>query len=420
MELKLYQFEVLVVIACFLCNGILRTLILIVGKLDSRTELDYFLSLSAAKDFLRELLRIDEVSRAMKPQKIKRKLASFKHIALLALCGLLKISVMLAIPFATLFVNDSEVVVPAVEAIEETAFWSSESERGDIDFAKCSQPGSTWVASLGFMGEWYCKTEQYSLTFSDFSILGNPRENEHEFNPKIRLDAINCTICSVGIDLTLAGMVKFREGKIRVFRQTEQIATLKSEFSHTTFGGEARDCVNGITALLLRNTTDTLSCRSAMSVEEINGTRHEFSLDVSQSQGPNGNKLQYEVEKSYLQRMVDLAKSGNTQGILKELAKNIRRKKLLSGSLEHQFNVVEESQAIVFRKVIKNNALFGFFGAVGSLYVILKIYEFRVLGGESDRTKFKRTLAVFRCSDARYGTSYQLRAFNIMSSESQI
>ena len=84
-------------------------------------------------------------------------------------------------------------------------------------------------------------------------------------------------------------------------------------------------------------------------------------------------------------------------------------KRITPDDPEYKLNEKYGAVALVTRKHISKAALVSVLTSMCLVYASLKLIELWKFGGESDRTKLRRTLALIHCPDASGGTSYELR-----------
>ena len=241
MELQLYFFEVLAVVVIFLSAAIARSMLLVLWQ-TGRSEIDYYLSLEALSDCAKELVGIDEVSRTS-PTKVKRNTGDAWHFVKVVGCLLLQVTVVLAVPFATMSVRDQAVQVPAVELIEEVLYWNDASEKGDIDFSGCLNADKIW--DRDYLG-WTCQEGGYKLKAS-FGLLVLEGSTAYDWKnntvqqDSLKLSSISCMTCTLSVTFYGNAVVKLVEGGIMMSAGEERIGKLSVELSSVRFNDPSRE-----------------------------------------------------------------------------------------------------------------------------------------------------------------------------------
>lgn len=382
--------------------------------------MDFYLTLEAANDVIRETLEVDEVSKALASEKTKRKrkLGNFTHFAVIGLCLLLQVALVLTIPLATLTFRDVNIERPLVDFIKEIAVFDGNNKNGAIDIGKCLENGSkVWTRSDPERFLWSCKVED-----DRYSLFAYDSSKKDDFDDAYSIDEFNSSLVSVSILIERTGMVKLKEGHVK---KSEQNATYVSRLQiqmvlvNATYSPKD-DCLdeNRIIADPKRFGTDPHAiCTCAIipdsRLPDIARGLYIQQYFVKTADRPEPFALFYDVEPKDVARAVAFSERGNIRSVFFELSRKIAFKTLNPKMLEHSLNAKSGSRVIIQRKVISNTLVFSLVGVLAPLLLILKLFEIRHLGSESDRSKFRRTLAALKGIDLTSATSYELQTIKI-------
>ena len=78
-------------------------------------------------------------------------------------------------PFATLNIRDSQVVVPAVEVVDKMSYWDGSSDKSDISFVACLNSDRIWQFDP-FGPSWKCEEDGYELEVGYETMCATEKE----------------------------------------------------------------------------------------------------------------------------------------------------------------------------------------------------------------------------------------------------
>lgn len=420
-DLKFYQFEVLVIIVAFLCSQILRSAILFCYWA-GRSDLDFYLSLDAASDLLREATGRDEITEAL-GAKPRRKFASVKYASVIALCVIVRVALTIAVPLAVLNIKDTEVVMKAVDFLDSVQSWSGESERTGLDLGDCLRQGHRWEPPQYKSDPWTCMAHANTTTLMIGE--GNLKDERNFLKRDGRIDQVKCNnSCVIEITVTRASMFKLREGRtyipsinlnrkegLMIRYNAKESELQKSQSSPAT----ESDCPNKTS---IKEEKGCVSARFLAKGSSENVTGSIRVKQVAYSPAGDYKELLYHVEKQHLENVIEAAHTGSMKALILNLTKKITMKKLAPGTLEYKLNDMQGAKVIVRRKRINTKLLIGIFGGLIPIFVTLKLVDHLRHGSESERSKFRRSLAALHHTDMSGASSYELRNIDVKGIES--
>ena len=418
------------VFVTFISAGIARSLFIMLCRV-GRAEVDYYITLEAFSDFVREVIGIDEITR-LRGKKRKRNKGNVLHFVKLLGCLLFQVAVAAAVPFVTLTVRDVHGSAKAMNAINRMLYWKDSSAKSDLQFGHCLSGDSIWKNTIG---GWKCERSSYILRLQVLDMNGDNEvlsEDSRCIQTKpmtLSLIPAPCQPYDLFIDIREHAMVELNTVLLNSSDIFGKIGTLSVRLSRHTQSRQAerekyKRCFRKPTLEFIdfdwgQNSTydedrRRSSCVSAV-FQSHNSSNPEFvtlkltQAAISDSNFANFDHIVYPADNKQLQGAVHAFFTYDMLNAFRELTNKIVYKQLSSKDIEYQYNGGVRIYTIFPRKEIFFEVQLVLLVLLPIIYVVLKFTEVWKWGAESDRTKLRRILASIHYPEVSEATSYELR-----------